>query len=274
VNQLFVRLGVPADVDTLAGIHRLVNERASETRHLDFKRQLNHIDDLADDLSALANIGGGVLIIGVGTDRADCAASLHDQDLRAVEQQVVQAAREGIDEPLRVEPTLVPLANDPSRGFVVVAVPPSDRTPHISAKKGRVLHRVGTHNKPMTRRELGATFAAGGDLFAIEFGLARVSGSSSSVVCELLDSFAGSHNNLRVANTGTISAMDISIESTTCTLTWQREIKGPVENLWDIHGGILDPSYLPIRRLPAGADVVLTCYREWNDPTQDVLQIT
>jgi predicted HTH transcriptional regulator len=79
VNQLFVRLGIPVDADTLAGIQRLVNERASETRHLDFKRQLNHVDDLADDLSALANIGGGVLIIGIGTDRADCSASLHAQ---------------------------------------------------------------------------------------------------------------------------------------------------------------------------------------------------
>jgi hypothetical protein len=61
VDPLFARLGIPADVDTLAGIKRLVSERASETRHLDFKRQLNNVDDLADDLVALANVGGGVL---------------------------------------------------------------------------------------------------------------------------------------------------------------------------------------------------------------------
>lgn len=35
VNSLFTRLGVPADVETLAGIPRLVNQRTSETRHLD-----------------------------------------------------------------------------------------------------------------------------------------------------------------------------------------------------------------------------------------------
>ena len=104
VNPLFARLGIPADADTLAGIKRLVSERASETRHLDFKRQLNNVDDLADDLVALANIGGGVLIIGVGTDNADRAASLHEHPLMVIEQQAVQAAREGIDEPVRIEP--------------------------------------------------------------------------------------------------------------------------------------------------------------------------
>jgi predicted HTH transcriptional regulator len=140
VHPLFVRLGIPTDADTLAGVERLVNERASESQRLDFKRQLHGVDDLADDLSALANVGGGVLIVGVGTDGADRADSLHEQDLRVVEQQVVQAARDGVDEPLRVELLLVPGRADPARGFVVVVVPPSERVPHLSAKKGRVLH--------------------------------------------------------------------------------------------------------------------------------------
>src|SRR6266568_239755 len=45
----------------------------------------------ADDLVALANVGGGVLIIGVGTDNADRAASLHEDPLMVIEQQAVQA---------------------------------------------------------------------------------------------------------------------------------------------------------------------------------------
>jgi Putative DNA-binding domain len=276
VNPLFVRLGVPvpADVDTLAGLQRLVNEHVSESRHLDFKRQLNNVDDLADDLSAMANVGGGVLIIGIGTDKADCAVSLHDQDLHVAEQQVVQAARDGIDEPLRIEPVLVPGSASPSRGFVVVIVPPSDRTPHISVKKGRVLHRVGTHNKPMTRRELGAAFAAAGDLFAIEFGLARGSASGTAVVCELINSIAGADNTIKVANTGAVPVLDISIDSTTCTIFWDKDVKGTDLILdWE-NGYVSDPPYLPIRRLPSGSDVVLRCRREWNDPTQDVLQVT
>jgi hypothetical protein len=279
VNPLFARLGIPADADTLAGIQRLVDERASETRHLDFKRQLNNVDDLADDLSALANVGGGVLIIGIGTDKADCAVSLHEHDLHVVEQQVVQAARDGIDEPLRIEPVVVPGNANPARGFLVVVVPPSDRTPRISVKKGRMLHRVGTHNKPMTRRELGAAFAAAGDLFAIEFGLTRGYGGTA-VICELVDSVAGVYNTIKVANTGTVSALDISVDSTTSKILWDNDagkVSGESQTFMDPPSKknyVSDPPYLPIRNLPSGSDVILRCYRELDTPTQDVLQVT
>lgn len=272
VNPLFVRLGIPADADTLTGLQRLVSERASESRHLDFKRQVANIDDLADDLSAMANVGGGVLIIGIGTDKTDRAESLYDQDLQMVEQQVVQAARHGIDEPLRVEPVLVPGDTDSARGMIVVVVPPSDRTPHISVKKGRVLHRVGTHNKPMTRRELGAAFAAAGDLFSIEFGLTGRSGSGTAVVCELLESIAGQDNKIKVANVGAVPALEISIESTTCTVLWEKNKRATLLE-WD-KGFEADPSYMPIRTLPPGSDVVLRCHCSWDDPVQDVLQVT
>jgi hypothetical protein len=280
VNPLFTRLGVPADADTLAGIQRLVSERASETRHLDFKQKLNSVDDLADDLSALANVGGGVLIIGIGTDKADRAASLHEQDLHTIEQQAVQAARDGIDEPLRVEPLTVPGEADPARGFLVVAVPPSDRTPHISAKKGRVLHRVGTHNKPMTRRELGAAFAAAGELFAIEFGLTRGYGGGTAVICELIDSMGGTNNTIKVANTGTVPALDISIDSSASKILWDKDAghapdeSRSLNDLFNRDNYVPDPAYLPIRSLPSGSDVVLRCWREWGSPQQDVLQVT
>ena len=274
MNPLFARLGIPADVDALAGIQRLVSQRASETRHLDFKRQFHDVDDLADDLSALANVGGGVLIVGVGTDKADRAVSLHEHDLHKVEQQAVQAARDGIDEPLRIEPITVPGETDPSRGFLVVTVPPSDRTPHITVKRGRVLHRVGTHNKPMTRRELGAAFAAYGDLFAIEFGLTRAS-SGTGVTCELLHSSVTRHT-IKVANTGIVPALDISIDSMTSKILWDKDIASNEAGFFDLFNEenfIPEPPYLPIRNLGPGGDVILRCWREWGAPEQDVLQV-
>ena len=280
VNPLFARLGIPADVDTLAGIQRLVDQRARETRHLDFKRQFHDVDDLADDLSALANVGGGVLILGVGTDKADCAASLHEQALHTAEQQAVQAARDGIDEPLRIELLTVPGEADRARGFLVVAVPPSDRTPHITVKKGRVLHRVGTHNKPMSRRELGAAFAAAGELFAIEFGLSQIYGAGTGVICELLDSIGGQHNKIKIANTGSVPALDIILNSTTSELEWEVDARyspDRVKSLTDLfqrENYVSEPSYMPIRSLQPGADVILSCQREWGSPTQDILQVT
>lgn len=274
VDPLFARLGIPADVGTLTGIKRMVSEHASETRHLDFKRQLNNVDDLADDLAALANVGGGVLIIGVGTDNADRAASLHEHPLTAIEQQAVQAAREGIDEPVLIEPLPVPGDTGPGRGFLVIAVPPSDRTPHITVKRGRVLHRVGTHNKPMTRREIGAAFAGGGDLFAVEFGLMRGYGTTA-VKCELVPPFGSTQWGVAVTNTGLLPALDITITSAKYWITWAEDEEtrpGPGQ-IRQSRGS--EPSYLPISRLPPGSDVVLICLRaEHVDPIQDVLIVT
>lgn len=42
MNPLYARLGIPTDLDTLPGIERLVSEHVSETRHLDFKRQVHN----------------------------------------------------------------------------------------------------------------------------------------------------------------------------------------------------------------------------------------
>jgi hypothetical protein len=274
VDPLFARLGIPADADTLAGIKRLVRERASETRHLDFKRQLNNVDDLADDLVALANVGGGVLIIGVGTDNADRAASLHEHPLMVIEQQAVQAAREGIDEPVRIEPLAVPGDTDPARGFLVITVPPSDRTPHITVKRGRVLHRVGTHNKPMTRRELGAAFAGGGELFAVEFGLMRGYGATA-VKCELVPPFGYTEWGVAVMNVGLLPALDITIASAKYGIRWAENggVRPSPGRIRQSRGR--EPSYLPISRLPPGSDVVLICLRdEYADPIQDVLIVT
>jgi hypothetical protein len=272
VNPLFPLLGIPADADTFAGIKRLVSERAGETRHLDFKRQFNNADDLADDLVALANVGGGVLVIGVGTDNADRAVSLHEQPLMVIEQQVVQAAREGIDEPLRIELVTIPGDTDPAKGFLVATIPPSDRTPHLSVKRGRVLHRVGTHNKPMTRRELGAAFAAGGDLFAVEFGLMRGYGTTE-VKCELVPPFGSPEWGVAVMNTGSLPAFDVMIASTKYEIMWAEDVgigSGKIRQGCD-HA----PVYLPIRSLPPGSDVILMCLRDEHvDPVHDVLLVT
>jgi hypothetical protein len=278
VNPLYSLLDIPADIDTLAGIDRLISEHASESRHLDFKRQLGNVDDLADDLCAMANVGGGVLVIGIGTDRADRAVSLHEQDLRTVEQQAVQAARDGVDEPLRIEAIPVPGAANPATGFLVVAVPPSGRVPHITVSRGRILHRVGTHNKPMTRREIGAAFAAAGEVFAIEFGLAQSRGGTT-VMCEIVKNSDDIYA-IKVTNTGAISALGISIDSTTSPLLWNKDAGDApdAQDQWrerfKKENYVPDPHYLPIRALPPGSAVYLWCLPAPGAPQQDVLEVT
>lgn len=275
MNPFYSRLGIPGDIDTLSGLQRLVNDRVFETRHMDFKRQINDLDDLADDFAAIANVGGGALILGVAEDKVNRAESLYELPLNVVEQQSVQAARDGIDEPLIIEAIAVPSAKYSHRGFLVVAIPPSNRLPHITTKRGRVLHRVGTHNKPMTRREMGAAFAAAGEQFALEFGLIRGYGHTS-ITCDLLD-IIGQSGTLRVMNSGIIPALNISVESSISPVQWARDA-GPGEDgfmaLFDEDYYTANPSYLPVLALPPGGDVILRFLRKWAAPDQDVIRIS
>jgi hypothetical protein len=272
MNPLFLRLGIPQNIDTLAGLSTLVSQKIAETSHLDFKRQVNDNDELADDLVAMVNSGGGVLVIGVGTDKSDRACSLHEHPLKTIEQQAVQAARDGIDEPLRIEPIPVPSDTDPSRGYLVIAIPPSVRIPHIGSKRGRILHRVGTHNKAMTRREVGAAFAAGGEMFALEFGLAHAL-SEGAVTCQLMKCIGGQMGDIKVTNTSSIPASNISIESSVAPIRWASNER-LAERDWLRGKYVESPDYMPIKRLPPGADVVLSFERDWNLPDQDIIRIT
>jgi hypothetical protein len=119
----------------------------------------------------------------------------------------------------------------------------------------------------MTRREIGAAFAAGGDLFTVEFGLMRGYGTTA-VKCELVPPFGSPQWGVAVTNTGLLPALDITIASAKYWITWAED-GGPRQSRGR------EPSYLPISRLPPGSDVVLICLRyERDDPIQDVLVVT
>ncbi|MEV0234693.1 ATP-binding protein [Nonomuraea sp. NPDC050786] len=269
--ELLDRFGVPADLTSLRGLERLVSEHTPETRHLDFKRQLSNSEDLADDLVAMVNSGGGVLVIGVGTDRHDRASSLHPLVLRTAEQQAVQAAREGVDESIRIDPIPIPTENDPGTGYLVILIPPSSRLPHLSSKRGRVLHRVGTHNKPMTRREIGVAFCAGGANFAREFGLIAAS-EPASLVASASQQYASTQGRIHLTNRGGSTAFNITISALACPLLYEAP-PGPDDPPW----GPIEtetPPYLPIISLPPGAEVSFAVTRTWGATSQDVLTFT
>jgi hypothetical protein len=125
----------------------------------------------------------------------------------------------------------------------------------------------------MTRREIGAAFASSGELFTLEFGLAQAHGGGA-VTCELIKCIAGQNGNIKVTNAGTFPASDISIESTLAPIHWATNERLPVEEQWTQDMYVEHPDYLPIKRLPPGADVVLSFDREWGLPSQDVIRIT
>jgi hypothetical protein len=99
-----------------------------ERHTLDFKRELpsgrGGNRELARDLAQFA-IDGGVLIIGVDDD-----AHLTPVDLQGLRERIDQVARDLVDEPLHVRIQTIPTAADPSKGYLVVTVPPSPTAPH------------------------------------------------------------------------------------------------------------------------------------------------
>jgi hypothetical protein len=224
----------------------------------------------------MVNSGGGVLIIGVDTDKADRAIALHDHDLRTMEQRAVQAAREGVDEPIRIDPVPVPSRADPSIGQLVIIIPPSDRIPHLSVKRGRILHRVGTHNKPMTRREVGAAFALGGTAFAREFGLIST-GEPAAIAATVYRNRSDPTNGIvRVKNRGGETAYKVTVASSVSPLEFDFDL--PVDSMdsksFFRRESTPEPTYLPLVALPPGAEVKLNVVRTWGASKHDVLTFT
>ncbi|MEU4698844.1 AlbA family DNA-binding domain-containing protein [Nonomuraea dietziae] len=274
--ELLSRYGVPDHVVLREGLEQLVQSHTAETRHLDFKRQLGSPEDLADDITAMVNSGGGVLIIGVDTDKADRAATLHDHDLRTMEQRAVQAAREGVDEPIRIDPVPVPSQADPSIGQLVIIIPPSDRIPHLSVKRGRILHRVGTHNKPMTRREVGAAFALSGAAFAREFGLISTGEPAAIAATAYRNRSDPTNGIVRVINRGGETAYKVTVTSSVCPLEFDSDLPVDSSNPKSFirRESTPEPPYLPLVALPPGAEVKLNVVRSWGASTHDVLTFT
>jgi Putative DNA-binding domain len=73
--------GAPLDALTSQHIHGLVTSSAQEAFDLDFKKTLYGRTDpdkwaLAGDVAAMANTGGGVIVLGVEEDDRACATAI------------------------------------------------------------------------------------------------------------------------------------------------------------------------------------------------------
>lgn len=143
----YQRRHVPLDyTELLSSVHG--GEFPAERHWLDFKRELyprppahgapakakpkkEVHEELARDLASLA-VRGGYLVFGVEEDKAAHAFTVVGMPLPAhLDQTVDQIARDFIDPPLLVTPTLLPSPADPGAGMMVVEVPESPDAPHM-----------------------------------------------------------------------------------------------------------------------------------------------
>jgi len=138
---------VPLDyADLLDAVHGGVFP--AERHWLDFKRELyarpaangtpvkakpkkEVHQELARDLASLA-VRGGYLVFGVEEDKASHTFTVVDMPLPAhLDQTVDQVARDFVDPPLLVAPTLLTNPGNPGRGMMVIEVAESPDAPHM-----------------------------------------------------------------------------------------------------------------------------------------------
>ncbi len=156
---------------TLDDLNQLVTEELEESVRLEFKRQLppsGQNEDVAKDISALANTDGGIILYGIAEENRR-ASKLFPFDLKGTVDRVNLIA-ESLDDPVHLKQSFS-IASQESQdlGFLIVEVERSERAPHVF--NGTVWGRTPRGNVTLTRRQIGERFARQPG-FAEEFGLA------------------------------------------------------------------------------------------------------
>ncbi|HEX8096740.1 MAG TPA: RNA-binding domain-containing protein [Pyrinomonadaceae bacterium] len=137
---------IPAPQTSRTELMRLV--RGGEDTYLELKVKLSNPERIAQEIVALANTGGGVIVFGVN----DQLRVKGVDDAEAVQDELVRICRE------EVEPPLVPfidrVAFDSGRRIVALDVD-SRRRPYRT-RDGRFFMRFGAEKREASREELSA----------------------------------------------------------------------------------------------------------------------
>jgi hypothetical protein len=134
----------------------------SETTTFDAKKELptaKRSIDLAIDVAAMAT-DGGVLLYGVDEDAQGQPTVLAPVPLAGVRERVDNIVRSCIAEPPTIEVATIPTEADPAVGYVVLAVPPSPRAPHmvIKDKDHRYYGRSATGNVRLSEGDVARLY--------------------------------------------------------------------------------------------------------------------
>jgi hypothetical protein len=115
--------------------------------------------DLAIDVAAMAN-DGGTLLYGVGEDEQRRPTAPKPFELAGAKERVDQIVRTSISEPPVIEVREIRTDDDPGLGYLVIAVPPSPRAPHMVTvgQENRYYGRGATGNARLTEGEVARLY--------------------------------------------------------------------------------------------------------------------
>ena len=163
-------LGLEPGNLTLELIEKAIEAGLEETADFDMKRVVPDLkadkskQEVAKDIAAMANSGGGWIIYGVGEGVTGIAGSIHPCEWEAKEeQQMLTIAYTKIDPPVvGLEFNKISCGENPDEKYLVLMhIPDSADAPHFArAEKNNFSapRRNGPHTNPMTYRDIERGF--------------------------------------------------------------------------------------------------------------------
>ncbi len=140
-------LSTPAPQTSRTELMRMV--RGGEDTFLELKVKLSNTEKIAQEIVALANTGGGVIVFGVN----DQLRVEGVDDAESVQAELVRICREEIEPPL--VPLIDRIAFDNGRRIVALDVE-GRRRPYRTVREGRFYMRFGSEKREASREELSA----------------------------------------------------------------------------------------------------------------------
>lgn len=140
----------PLDKLTFSDVVAFLNQQQREGLCLDYKLDLPTASSIAKLFCAFANTAGGIVLVGANEQDEVPVGPFEGGNLGGNPNQVVQQACQLVD------PQINPLSSailrnpaDNTKGFLVIGIPQSGRTPHAVLPDRRVYVKRGDHKEPV-----------------------------------------------------------------------------------------------------------------------------
>jgi hypothetical protein len=152
-------LGRPRGTLTIADLERLVANRVMESQRLEFKREPPARSDpgnreIAKDVAAMCNGGGGLIVYGIDEDQAGHAAGVHPFACSGYRERFQSVISASTHPPIRI--AMQEVLDQEGAGLLLLEVRPSPRFPHAVSDGSKFSFpvRAGTTTRYLMEPEI------------------------------------------------------------------------------------------------------------------------